>query len=102
MKQRIIFFGITAIFIAVIFLVARSFLRDRKNIDVAVKSMDTWQQAAAPLGYPLDALDQTAKSDPSKIPPFDSRMIQLSAFERALLPTAHRMSAPMGLSLIHI
>ena len=99
MKQRIIFIGITAIFIAVIFLVARSFLRDRKNIDVAVKSMDTWQQAAAPLGYPLDALDQTAKSDPTKIPPFDSRMIQLSAFERAMLPTAHRMSAPMGSAL---
>jgi len=99
MKQRIIFCGITSIFIAVIFFVARGFLHNAKNTDVPVKSMDTWQQADAPFGYPLDFDSNSVTAHSSEVPPFDSRTIQLSAFERALLPTAHRMSAPMGSEL---
>ena len=99
MKQRIIFCGIAILFVAAAFFVARSFLRSHSNMDVPVKSMKTWQQADTPLGYPLnaEAIDpETGAYEAPIIPDFDPRLIQLDAFERMALPTATRMSAPMG------
>jgi len=99
MKQRIIFCGIALLFITVGCLAFKGFIRSRSDISVPVKSMDTWQQADAPLGFPLNTGEQgsaTGQLEPATLPPFDSRLIQLSPFERALLPTVTRMSAPMG------
>ena len=53
-----------------------------------VKSMNSWQDADAPLGYSVNG----------KTPPFDPRFIQLSGFERAAVPTAHQVTAAMGAS----
>ena len=97
MKQRIIIGGIAVLFIAVACLVVRGFLRSRSGYDVLVKSMDTWQQADAPLGYPLNFASLGDEDKPEAvIPPFDSRFVQLSGFERALVPTVTRMSSAMG------
>lgn len=99
MKQRIIFGGIAILFIAVACLVVRGFIRSRAGMDVAVKSMKTWQQADAALGFPLNAGahdPDTGEFDPPILSEFDPRLIQLSAFERVILPTASHMSAPMG------
>lgn len=57
-------------------------------MEVPVKSLDSAQRADAPLGFPLAPTKQA--------PPFDPRLIQLTAFERASIPTATRMAAPMG------
>lgn len=67
-------------------LIALKYLQSR-NTDVPLKSMLTWQQADAPLGYPLR--DGTT-------PAFDERFTQLSGFELASLPTITRMQHPMG------
>ncbi len=97
MKQRVIFCGIAILFVTVAFFITRGFLRGHADIDVPVKSMDTWQQADAALGYPLNATEKGLKTNRSSLTPnFDPRLIQLNAFERATLPTATHMSAPMG------
>lgn len=99
MKQRVIFCAVALVFIATACLVVRGFLRSRSGTEVPVKSMKTWQQADAPLGFPLNAGAKTPGTDQFAapvLPPFDARFIQLSAFERALLPTAAALSAPMG------
>lgn len=95
MKQRVIFCGIAILFIAVAFFIARGFLRTRADMDVPVKSMDTWQQADASLGFPLNA-EARDTHEPPVIPNFDPRLIQLDAFERAMLLTVTHMTAPMG------
>lgn len=71
--------------LSVIGLTMRAFLRSRPPQQGPVKTMDTWQGADAPLGYPLEPQS-----------PFDPRMIQLSAFDRALIPTAVTWSQAMG------
>ena len=98
MKQRIILCGIAMLFLAVAVLAIRGFLRSRSDQSVPVKSMDTWQQADAPLGYPLNIGETTedGKNKPQILPPFDPRFIQLSAFELTLLPTITATSYPMG------
>ena len=95
MKQRIIFCGIAVLFLAVAFFVAKGFLRSKVDTDVPVKSMDTWQQADAALGYPIKE-EGAGRMKASNIPEFDPRFIQLDAFERISLPTITGMSAPMG------
>ncbi|BDS06187.1 hypothetical protein NT6N_12270 [Oceaniferula spumae] len=99
MKQRIILCGIAVLFIVVAGIVIKGFIRSRSGYDVPVKSMATWQQADAALGYPLNAatiLGDEGQIETAVIPEFDPRLIQLSAFERATVPTATRMSAAMG------
>jgi len=86
MKQRYFNLAVAVIFIAVAGLVARGFLHSRRNPDIPVKSMDSWQQADAPLGFPVNG----------KPSDFDPRLIQLTAFERLRIPTATQMSAAMG------
>ncbi len=89
MKQRVVFCAIAILFTGAIFIVAKGFLRNKADTDVPVKSMSTWQQAGAPLGYPL-------REGASTISEFDPRFIQLDAFERVTLPTISATSAPMG------
>ena len=63
--------------------------KTQKNPEkLPVKSMSSWQDADAPLGYSVNG----------KQPPFDPRFIQLSGFERAAVPTALQVTAPMGSS----
>ena len=85
--QKLLYCVVIAIFITVIVATSFGYLRSHKKRFVPIKSMDTWQQADVPLGYPLENKQQ---------PPFDTRMLQLSAFERALIPSASRMQSPMG------
>jgi len=86
MKQKLFHFGIGIIVLAIVAFAAKSFLRQQPRHNIPVKSMGSWQQADAPLGFPVDG----------KIPPFDFRFIQLTAFERANIPTAPHYSSPMG------
>lgn len=97
MKQRIILGAVAILFILVACLVVRGFLKSRSGYEVLVKSMDSWQQADAPLGYPLNfaSLSENPSED-AQIPNFDSRLIQLSAFERARVPVTTRMHSAMG------
>ena len=51
-----------------------------KQTLLPIKSMVSWQQADAPLGYPVSQLSKLST------PAFDHRFIQLSAFEKPLSP----------------
>jgi len=87
-SHRLFFCLVVSIFVVVIGLVSLSYIRNKSEHGVPVKSLDSPQQADAPLGFPLPSTKRP--------PPFDSRFIQLTAFERAAIPTATRMAAPMG------
>ncbi|NWK54898.1 M23 family metallopeptidase [Verrucomicrobiaceae bacterium N1E253] len=86
MKQRLIHFGVAFLFVAIAVLIAREFLKPAVDTERPIKSLTSHQDADAPLGFPVN--DQPA--------PFDSRFIQLSGFERTLIPKVSRMSQPMG------
>lgn len=86
MKHTYIKLGIAAVFLFTAIMVARAFFKDHTLYEVPVKSMNSPQQAHAPLGFPLK--DRAAV--------FDPRFIQLSAFERAQIPHVQQMSHPMG------
>ena len=86
-QQRLLYCVVIAIVIAVLVATSFAYLRSRAERFAPLKSMDTWQQADVPLGYPLENKQEA---------PFDSRMLQLSAFERALIPSATRIESPMG------
>ena len=87
-RQRVVYALASTVFIAVICWFALSYTRSNKDSPAPLKSLASAQQADAPLGYPLPGSQQPS--------PFDHRFIQFSAFERAMIPTATRMSAAMG------
>lgn len=87
-SQRLLFCLVVSAFIVVICLVSLSYIRGKSEHGVPVKSLDSPQQADAPLGFPL--------SSTKRAPSFDPRFIQLTAFERAAIPTATHMAAAMG------
>ena len=87
-QQRILYGVVISVLIAIIALVILGKTGSTKDSRVPVKSLESAQQADAPLGFPLPST--------RKAPPFDPRFIQLTAFERALIPTATRMAAAMG------
>lgn len=87
-RQKILQGLTITLFIAAIGLIILGYTRSERDPAVPVKSIDSPQQADAPLGYPLPETDRKA--------PFDLRFIQLTAFERALIPTATRMVSAMG------
>ena len=86
MKQRFFHIGIAIVFLAIVGFAARGFLRSRPDQNIPVKSMRSWQQADAPLGFLVNDAP----------PDFDPRFIQLTAFERASIPTVTHMSEAMG------
>ena len=87
-QQRILYGVVISVMIAIIVLVILGKTGSTKDSRVPVKSLNSAQQADAPLGFPLPST--------KKAPSFDPRFIQLTAFERALIPTATRMAAAMG------
>ncbi len=88
-KQRLLYCFVGAAFVTAIGFASLGYIQSKVGQRVPVKSMGSWQQADAPLGYPLADLHGAPA-------PFDSRFIQLTAFERAAVPSATRMAAPMG------
>lgn len=86
-KQALLYCFIVGLALFILGLIALTFLRSRGEPYAPLKSLDTWQQADAPLGFP------TPHSEPA---PFDSRFLSLSAFDLARLPTATQMTHPMG------
>lgn len=86
MRQRIFHIIIVIIFIGVAAIVARMFFQSKVMENIPVKTMRSPQDADAPLGFPIQG----------KPAPFDPRFIQLSAFERANIPTTPRMALPLG------
>lgn len=86
--QRLLFGIVVALFVLTIGLISLSHIRGKARLAVPVKSLDSPQQADAALGFPLASTNAP--------PPFDPRFIQLTAFERALIPTVTRMAAAMG------
>jgi len=86
--QRILSCLFAAVFVAIVGMVAMSYMRAQSVKEVPVKSNHSPQQADAPLGFPVGPAGVAA--------PHDLRFIQLNAFERAAIPTARRMVAPMG------
>lgn len=87
-QQRILYGVVISVLIAIIALAILGKTGSTKDSRVPIKSLESAQQADAPLGFPL--------ASTKKAPPFDPRFIQLTAFERALIPTATRMAAAMG------
>ncbi|MGB0992233.1 MAG: M23 family metallopeptidase [Akkermansiaceae bacterium] len=93
-KQHLIYaisIGVVILLIAVIIPLA---IASRGSISAPIKSLKSPQQAATPLGYPLKA--DTPEDAASTVPAFDPRLIQLTAFERAHIPTVTRMASSMG------
>lgn len=88
-NQRLLYCFVAAVLITLLVVATLAYLRSRADRLAPLKSMATWQQADIPLGYPLE-------SGQSAI--FDSRFLQLTAFERAAIPFSNRMEQPMGSS----
>jgi murein DD-endopeptidase MepM/ murein hydrolase activator NlpD len=88
-QQRLLYCFVAATFIAAMGIATLGYLRSKNDRSVPVKSMTSWQVADAPLGFPV-------RSQNDSPPPFDPRFIQLTAFERATIPTATRMAPAMG------
>ena len=86
MKQRLFHFTVIITFVIIAAFAGRSFLHNHSQKVVAIKSLNSWQNADIPLGYPINDTE----------PVFDSRFIQLNAFERATIPTITQMNAAMG------
>lgn len=57
-----------------------------------IHSLDHWQFADSPSGYPVNV----TQSSPGYVPEFDHRFILLDAFERYRLPEIKVMEMPMG------
>lgn len=89
-RQRVLHSLVISVFVAVLAWVILAYTNTKQNNIVPVKSLASAQQADAPLGFP--------HFETNTIPAFDPRFIQLTAFERALIPTATRMAAAMGTS----
>lgn len=89
-QQRLLYCFVAAAILTVIGIIALAITRSKDDQSVSVKSMDSPQRADAPLGFPI------VTEEGSSLPPFDPRFIQLTAFERALIPTATQMTSPMG------
>ncbi|MBT8037561.1 MAG: M23 family metallopeptidase [Verrucomicrobiae bacterium] len=88
-QQRLLYCFVAAACITLLGIATLGYLRSKNDRSVPVKSLDSWQVADAPLGFPLPSPSETTA-------PFDPRFIQLTAFERATIPTATRMAPPMG------
>ncbi|MDG1358467.1 MAG: M23 family metallopeptidase [Akkermansiaceae bacterium] len=87
-QQRIIYGIACTFFAAITGLVILAYTQSNKDARAPLKSLASSQQADAPLGYQLASTQAST--------PFDHRFIQLSAFERAVIPTATRMTYAMG------
>ncbi|MBT8044805.1 MAG: M23 family metallopeptidase [Verrucomicrobiae bacterium] len=87
-QQRLLYCFVAAVFILVIGVAILGYMRSKDDQTVPIKSLKSAQQADAPLGFHI----KTSK----KPPPFDPRFIQLSAFERAMIPKAVRMTSALG------
>ena len=90
-RQRVIYAITCTVFIGIIGLLILSYTQSNQGSRAPVKSLASAQQADAPLGYPLPSTQKPG--------PFDHRFIQFNAFERAIIPTATRMTAAMGTRL---
>lgn len=86
-QQHLLYCFVVAFVIGLIVVTLLAYMRSHTGQLAPIKSMKSWQHANAPLGHPL--LDGST-------PAFDPRFIQLSAFDRNLLPIATTMMQPMG------
>ncbi len=87
-QQRFIYGLACTFFAAFFFLIILAYTQSNKDNRAPLKSLASAQQADAPLGYPLAYTQASA--------PFDQRFIQLSAFERVIIPSTTRMTYAMG------
>ncbi len=86
-QQRLIYCFAAAVVIGIVITTTLAYLRSHAGQLAPLKSMKSWQHADVPLGYTLDDGNTAV---------FDPRFLQLTAFDRALLPSAPTMSWPMG------
>lgn len=81
----------TSLVISALVVTAGFILMRRSDVTerdaVPIKSMKSWQHADAPLGYRLPT---------NQLPALDTRFIELSAFERAAIPTSTKNHHSMG------
>ena len=68
------------------------FLYDDLPERAPVQMMRSWQEADAPVGFPVEVTEESA----GRIPKFDPRFVRLDAFERFSFPLAPEFDAPMG------
>lgn len=73
-------------------IVGLAFFHDRPPTHAAVHSLRSWQEADAPLGYPVEV----SIDSPGRVPAFDPRFTLLDAFERFRIPPSPRFDHPLG------
>lgn len=71
---------------------AFGFLYDDPPERAPVQMMRSWQEADAPVGFPVEVTEESV----GRTPKFDPRFVRLDAFERFSFPLAPEFNAPMG------
>ncbi|MBK1790288.1 M23 family metallopeptidase [Persicirhabdus sediminis] len=90
MARHALNFIIWGLIVVLFVMMGRGFLRSRAAKIPPVKSMRSWQQAQAPLGFPVLQGDDFVASS------FDPRFLEVPVFERAETPRFQRMDYPLG------
>ncbi len=73
-------------------VLAFGFLYDDPPELALIHTLRSWQEADAPVGYPVEVTEDSA----GRIPKFDPRFVLMDTFERFKIPLAMEFDAPMG------
>ena len=77
--------------VCVLFLVGAIFFNAPRQSD-PIQSLRSWQDADAPVGYPVGV----AKGGDGKVPTFDHRFVLHDVFTRFLVPPSPLLAQPLG------
>jgi len=79
------------VFLGVVFLVFALFWDSPPQLP-PLQTMKSWQEADAPLGYPVEVTEESK----GRVPEFDPRFVLMDAYERFAVPEARQFDAPLG------
>ena len=90
-QRQIRLVTLSFVLLGVVFLVFALFWDSPPQLP-PLQTMKSWQEADAPLGYPLEVTEESE----GRVPEFDPRFVLMDAFERFAIPEARQFDAPLG------
>lgn len=90
-QRQIRLVTLSFVILGVVFLVFAFFWDSPPQLP-PLQTMKSWQEADAPLGYPVEVTEESK----GRVPDFDPRFVMMDAFERFAVPEARGFDAPLG------